>query len=77
MNSSWITMLRRWQHDRDELVVSHVRPERVGEPVYLRVREVEADSARNCTMLAAKRWPQPFRLSEDEHHGNRAGEVPS
>ena len=39
-------MLRRWQHDWDELVVPHVRIERVGEPVYLRVRELEADSAQ-------------------------------
>ena len=45
MNSSWRT-LRRWQHDRDELVVSNVRAERVEEPVYLRVRELEADSAQ-------------------------------
>ena len=46
MNLSWRTMLRRWQHDWDELVVPHVRIERVGEPVYLRVRELEADSAQ-------------------------------
>ena len=59
MNSSWRTMLRRWWHDRDELVVLDVRAERVEEPVYLRVRELEADSAQELhhvcgeTMAAA------------------------